>query len=91
MTLTIIFLLAQFGLTNAISKEFIFEGLRTKLSNYSLLNKLISCETCLGFWIGCLFSFILSSITGFLIIDIIIAGLIASAFNKIMLILLYKF
>lgn len=91
MELIIIFLLAQYGLTNAISKEYIFEGLRTKLSKYKLLSKLISCETCLGFWVGCLLSFIVFPIVGYSLISIISAGLVASAFNKILLIILYKF
>lgn len=91
MTLTIIFLLAQFGLTNAISKEFVFEGLREKLSKCSLVTKLISCETCLGFYIGMSLFWIMPTQTEYIQINILIAGLISSAFNKIVIILLYKF
>ena len=89
MTLTIVFLLAQFGLTNAISKEHVFSGFRNKIQN-DILKKLIECETCLGFWVGCLLWWILPPITNIEFCNIIVAGLISSAFNKILLITLYK-
>ena len=89
----IIFLLAQFGFTNIIIRESIFEIQREWIFakwKYCPIIGVLKCETCFGFWAGTFFSLLLP-IAENGIINAFICGLIASAFNKILLITLYKF
>lgn len=86
----IIFIIASISLTNIISREYIFEWFRKfigKHFKYSMLNKLINCETCLSFWIGLILSLIFPQLG----IYWFLGGLIASICTKTYVIMLIKF
>jgi uncharacterized protein (DUF2062 family) len=86
----LLFVLCSISLTNIIVREYIFQWMRNiikKIFPYSLLNKMIHCETCTGFWVGVA----LSLIFPFFGLHWFIAGLISSISNKILAILLFKF
>lgn len=56
----ILFILVSISLTNIIYQEYVFAWFRNfidKYFKYSLLNKMLRCPTCLGFWCGILTSF----------------------------------
>jgi len=94
MIMVIIFLLSSFGLTNILVRESVFEKPKLwidKTFKNSLLNKMLKCETCTGFWCGMLLSFILPTICEDMILGTIIAGFVSSAFIKITLLTIYKF
>jgi len=93
----IIFCLVCLSITNLLVEEYIFLWLRNfinKIFPYSLLNKVIQCQTCLGFWVGFLLVLMIPNILpilGFgLIVNSLIGGLISSIINKIILITIYK-
>ncbi len=51
----IIFILCTLGVTNIIVFGEIFDRPRNwvdRVFHYSMLNKLIQCTTCMGFWVG---------------------------------------
>lgn len=79
----IYFILIAYGLTNIIAKEAIFSSLRSKIKNKKL-KSVISCPTCLGFYIGLLlFLFIPLQITGFWLINLFFSGIISSGINNL--------
>lgn len=87
----IIFLLASFGLMNAIVYESVFYKVRQwidKTFKYSILNKIIKCGTCTSFYTGMLCSFLLPM--DYNLINIIVCGLISSAINKLIIIKFFK-
>lgn len=90
MVTLIIFLLACYGLTNAIVREQIGDVLLRRHINrwfpYSLLNDMIRCETCCGFWVGIILSLLFP-----FGIHWLVAGFASSAFNKLINIVLLKF
>lgn len=93
----IIFCLISLSITNLLVEEYIFSWLRKLINKYfpySLLNKMIQCQTCLGFWVGFLLVLTMPNllpILGYeLIINSVIGGLISSIINKIILITIYK-
>lgn len=76
------FLLTGYGITNIITREHIFSWLRNKTKG--IFNQLITCSTCLGFWVGIwLYFFITINITNIILIDILFSGFILSGFNNI--------
>ena len=87
----VIFILICYGLTNAITKEYVFLWLRkfiNKWFTYSILNKIITCPTCCAFWVG----MIISLISPILSLNFIFCGLISSSsVNIIEKIIQYKF
>lgn len=90
MTTLIIFIIASIGLTNIIVREYVFEWLRKLINKWfphSILNKLINCETCMGFWVGLVLALLFPAIG----IHWFLAGLISSAANKLILLTLYRF
>jgi len=91
----ILYILICLSITNLLVCEYVFEWLRKlidKYFKYSLLNKLIRCQTCMGFWIGCMITYsmpnLLPQISDVFIINIIVGGLISSITNKM---IAYKF
>lgn len=57
----LIFILATLGMTNIIVFGSIFEKPRNwvdKVFPYSMLNKLLNCTTCIGFWSGIFLSLV---------------------------------
>jgi len=86
----IVFIIICVSATNIICNEFIFEWLREfidKHFKYSILNKIIKCETCLGFWIGVIMTFLFPTFG----LNWFIGGLISSICTKTYVILLLKF
>lgn len=85
----LIFILASMGLTNAMVEENIFAWLRNlvkKYFPYSLLNDLVNCQVCMGFWVGIGLSLIFPfGVHWFL------CGLISSAVIKLIYTIIYKF
>ena len=78
----IIFILACLGCTNIIVFGEIFEWFRNFLENkikIEFLNKLFSCTTCMGFWVG----LILSLIFPVFGLNFFIGGCISSFMNLI--------
>ena len=85
----IIFILVAYGLTNAIVYESVFAWLRNFIEKwfpYSMLNDLINCPTCTGFWVGILLALLFP-----IGIHWFILGLISSAANKLINTILFKF
>jgi len=78
----IIFILAATGMTNIIVRESIFGWLRkwiNKVFPYSMLNKILKCPTCCGFWVGLIIALMFPSLG----INWFIAGCISSITNKL--------
>jgi hypothetical protein len=89
----LIFTLVVLGVTNIIVREYAFNWFRKifeKHFKYSILNKMIHCEVCVSFWVGCLFSWILNDISSVAILHIFLCGAIASGSTKIISTALYK-
>jgi hypothetical protein len=89
----IIFIIATLGMTDIIVNQGIFDKPRNwvdRVFHFSLFNELIHCEVCMGFWVGVGLSFLipLPIVTP---CNFFIAGLISSAVNKIVGLLLCKF
>ena len=89
----LIFILVAVSATNILVNEYImgwFRNLIAKYFPFSLLRKLISCSTCLGFWVGAglywLFPY-----DGNIWIAMILAGLVSSICNKIIDLTLMRF
>ena len=59
----IVFLLTTASVTNIITKEYIFywvhAAIEKKFPNCEWLNTLINCPTCMGFWVGVAFCWLL--------------------------------
>ena len=90
----LIFILVCLGVTNIIVREYVFNWLRkfiNKYFQYSLLNKMLNCETCTGFWIGVLFWFLFPDIEQNMYITMFVSGAVSSICNKIVAIILMKF
>jgi len=88
----IIFILATYGFANALVNENIFSKLRKfidKKFHYSALNKIFNCITCMGFYVGMVFGFLLPIEDPY--IRIIIGGFIGSAICKIIDIKIIRF
>lgn len=51
-------LLSALGLTTIITVSFAFKWFREKLKPVKLLYKFINCSQCVGFWTGCLLSYL---------------------------------
>lgn len=86
----IIFILASLGMTNIIVRENIFAKIREFIDKklpYSMLNKIMTCLTCCGFWVGIILTLLFPSLG----INWLIGGCISSICNKIVGLLLYKF
>lgn len=86
----LIFIIAALGLTDIIVNQHIFEKPRNwidKTFHWSMLNTLVHCEVCMGFWVGVGLSFM----PEFNDIHWFIGGLCVSAANKIVGHILYKF
>ena len=76
----IVFILATYGLTNIIVNESVFrkqiEWIKKKLP---FLKNVLSCPTCCAFWVGVgLFLLAPVTLSGLFLVDILLAGLIAS-------------
>jgi len=76
----IVFILATYGLTNIIVNESVFrkqiEWIKKKLP---FLKNVLSCPTCCAFWVGVgLFLVAPVTLSGLFLVDILLAGLIAS-------------
>jgi hypothetical protein len=54
----ILYILIVYGITNIITREYIFEGFRNKMLKNEFFWQLFNCPTCLSFWIGICLSFI---------------------------------
>ncbi len=78
--MVILYLLAVYGMTNIIVNESVFRKQVDWLKSKSkFLNNLLSCPTCLGFWIGMgMFILIPLTITGIIWVDLLLSGIIAS-------------
>jgi hypothetical protein len=48
----LIWILACYGMTTIIVSSVLFEPVRKALENIKLLNKLVNCMLCMGFWVG---------------------------------------
>ena len=82
----VILILASLGLTNAVTREFVFEWLRKLVSRINPegpLEKLFSCETCMGFWVGLMLAPFAPAFTGMMLFDCFLYGLASSALNKL--------
>ena len=82
----IIFILITLSITNIIVREYVFEWLH-QLKKPKFITKLISCPTCLGFWIGIIITLLLPGLIPIeysLLIKIGIGGLISSICNKVL-------
>ena len=78
----IIFLMICLGVTDIICREYVLSWLRNFIDKYfhfSILNKLIQCPTCVGFWVGVALTFIFP----YFGIHWFIGGVISSITNKI--------
>ncbi len=94
ITALVIFLFASFGLTNAITREVVFERTRNWVARvfpYSMLNKVIHCETCCSFYVGMGLSWLAPHMIDITLLNVVTAGLIASGFTKVLLMTLLKF
>lgn len=82
----LIYILTVWGLSNAISNEYVFEWLRVKVSKISIIRNLLGCSTCTGFWTGVLLFFLMNPLqaTGIVLFDAVIGGLICSGVNNIL-------
>jgi hypothetical protein len=90
----LIFILVCLGVTNIIVREHIFLWLRNfigKWFQYSLLNKMINCEVCMGFWVGVFFSFMFPIQHQYDLMTMLMAGSAASGSIKLIYLTLYKF
>jgi hypothetical protein len=86
----IIFIIISISLTNIVVRESIFERPRNfvdRIFHYSLLNKVLQCETCFGFWAGILISVLFPSLQ----MHWLIGGLLASIANKVFVLIFIKF
>jgi len=86
----ILFFLICFGITNIIVREDIFKWFRKYMDKFKI-GILFHCETCLSFWIGLGMYWLLPEITEYIALNIFFSGVLSSAFNKILIITLYKF
>lgn len=78
----IIFILACLGASNIIVFAEIFEKPRNFIDRkfkYSMLNKLLKCTTCVGFWVGLFLSLIFKNFE----LNFFIGGLV-SAFSNML-------
>lgn len=76
----IAYILAVYGLTNIIVYESVFrKQIEWIKSRVPFLNKVLSCPTCLAFYIGVgLYLVAPVTLSGIFVIDILLSGLIAS-------------
>lgn len=90
----LIFTLVVLGVTNIIVREYVFNWFRKifeKHFRYSLINKLIHCETCTGFWVGVLFWFLFPVQYETIYLTMFVSGVVSSISNKLVAIILMKF
>lgn len=90
----ILFIITSLSITNIIGKEYIFNWFRKfidKYFKYSLINKMINCSTCLGFWVGIGISFIFPQFLPNIWLNMVVCGSISSIINKIIDIKLFTF
>lgn len=93
MLLTILFFICGYGIVNIVVREHVFDRPKNwidKTFHYSFINKILKCETCFSWYIGCMLFWILPPISGNIYIDIFLAGCALSGFVKLILIFLYK-
>ena len=76
----VMYLLAVYGLTNIIVNESVFRKQIDWIKSKSqFLNDVLSCPTCLAFYIGVgLFLLTSHTLSGILLIDLLLAGLASS-------------
>lgn len=55
----LIYLLVVYGATNIVSRERVFEWFRESLREYDKIYELFTCPTCLAFWVGIFFNFMI--------------------------------
>ena len=82
----IIFILAVVSTTNIVIYESIFAPLQNYLSKYhkgKWFQRLLSCDACLGFWVGVCFHWLLPLEMPCLIEGLFVCGLISSICCKI--------
>ena len=94
MIFTILFFLSGFGLTNIIVREKIFERPRKfieKYFPYSMVNKIIHCESCCSVWVGFMLFWMIPAISPYILLNVLIAGLSLNSFVRILATALYKF
>lgn len=90
----ILFILVSLSVTNIVVREYVFEWLRSYIRKWfpnSLLNKMIHCPTCAGFWVGILLSFIFPPLIGGFWLNLLVFGTISSIINMIFDIKMFKF
>lgn len=58
LTSFFIWALATFGAANIIVYSTIFQPIRNALAGISILNKLVNCILCMGFWVGMAWGFL---------------------------------
>lgn len=81
----LIFILVAVSITNILVNEYIFGWFRNIFIRhfpYSLVRKMITCPTCLGFWVGAALWW-LFPYEGNMWIAMILAGLVSSLANKL--------
>jgi hypothetical protein len=72
----LIFILASYGMTMIIVYSKIFEGLRKKINSYNneLINYMLKCCMCMGFWVGIFNWFLINIKINFFVAGCISAG-----------------
>lgn len=80
-----IFLLATFGISSIITKEYIFAQFRKLFSKVEFIHKLINCTACFSFWVALGLSFLIPNLLPItnIILYHFICGVIGYAFTKI--------
>ena len=82
----IILILASLGITNAITREYVFEWFRDWLERMlgdCAVTKLFGCETCMGFWVGLALAPFAPQFTGVMLLDCFLYACASSALNKL--------
>lgn len=90
----LLFIICTISATNIIVREYVFHWLRYLINRFfphSMLNKLINCETCTGFWVGVALTLLFPYLGIEIGIHWLIGGLISSILNKTYALLLLKF
>lgn len=93
MIVLYVFILMTWGISNILVNESVFRKQVEWLKNKNkFLNKVLSCSTCLSFYIGIIVGLLLGfNITSILFIDIIIYGFIGSGSVNIIEMIKTKF
>lgn len=76
----IAFILIVYGISNILVEEDIFrKPIMWFRNQHPFLNKLLSCTTCLSFWIGMLLYLVFPiQLSGIFILDILLSGFLSS-------------